>query len=471
MYASWLVVFILIIRNNLGTTEINQLKLCTCASWNTSNLEHDMNINNSCIEVFIDKNSNLYCSLTNEHRVSKVQFNSTLLTVQSTIVAGTGCPGPISNMLHHPHGIFIDMHLNLYVADTDNNRIQMFPVNEFNAITVAGFGSDAEFLLNRPTAIVVDIDSSLFIVENLNHRIVRSTPFGFQCIVGCLKSHNQLQYPQTMHFDAQGNILVTDMNNSRSQKFILAKNSCISTIENSSWIKISGGGDIINGGIGGAGQLWVVSKPNRIWYRVHLKARWLRISGSLTYISVGAAGHVFGVDMYDQIFYRSNASNSNPKGYDWIQIDGKAIQVAVTSTGGVWAITRLHDIFYRTGINGNWELIDGNLQHISVGVNGEVWGVTKQEDVYYREGSSNAKPKGDRWQIIQGRGTCITVGGHGQIWIANIANDIWFKKTIDVDWIIMINGNLSFITVAPNGLLLGVDIDGYIFYRQNTIIC
>ncbi|CAF1473626.1 unnamed protein product, partial [Rotaria sp. Silwood1] len=56
-------------------------------------------------------------------------------------VAGTGCPGPVPNMLDHPHGIFVDTKLNLYVADTGNNRIQFFSPGIENAKTIAGFGA------------------------------------------------------------------------------------------------------------------------------------------------------------------------------------------------------------------------------------------------------------------------------------------------------------------------------------------
>jgi len=79
--------------------------------------------------------------------------------------------------------------------------------------------------LNCPTGIVLDADDYLFIVDNLNSRIVASSPNGFRCLVGCSGSSgsasNQLYYPETMAFDSYGNIFVTDWNNNRVQKFIL----------------------------------------------------------------------------------------------------------------------------------------------------------------------------------------------------------------------------------------------------------
>ncbi|CAF5130590.1 unnamed protein product, partial [Rotaria sp. Silwood1] len=69
------------------------------------------------------------------HRVVKTALNNGQTV--SLVVAGTGCPGPVPNMLDHPHGIFVDNQFNLYVADTDNNRIQFFAPDQKNGITMA----------------------------------------------------------------------------------------------------------------------------------------------------------------------------------------------------------------------------------------------------------------------------------------------------------------------------------------------
>src|SRR5690606_38367985 len=88
---------------------------------NTTNYEIVMNINSSCTGLFVDIKNNLYCSSADKHRVFKRELN--VDTILPITTAGTGCPGPLSNMLDHPHGIFIDGDFNLYVADTFNNRI------------------------------------------------------------------------------------------------------------------------------------------------------------------------------------------------------------------------------------------------------------------------------------------------------------------------------------------------------------
>lgn len=195
---------------------------------NATNSETAMIINGSCTGLFVDIIGRLYCSSADKHRVFKVEHNSTIIL--PIVVAGTGCPGAVPDTLDHPHGIFIDKNFSLYVADTYNNRIQLFAPNQLNAITVAGFGAFMTFILDRPTSVVLDADGYLFIVDSHNHRIVRSLSNGFQCLVGCSgdsgASASYLNNPQTMVFDRDGNILVTDSNNHRVQKFILTRNSC-----------------------------------------------------------------------------------------------------------------------------------------------------------------------------------------------------------------------------------------------------
>ena len=128
------------------------------------------------------------------------------------IVAGTGCVDSSSTQLDQPHGIFVDTNLDLYVADSGNNRIQLFQSGQLDGRTVAGSGSiNITISLNYPSGIVLDGNKYLFIVAYGSNRIVRSSSSGFQCIVGCYGSgsaSNQLNSPLIMAFDSHGNIFV-----------------------------------------------------------------------------------------------------------------------------------------------------------------------------------------------------------------------------------------------------------------------
>jgi hypothetical protein len=187
-----------------------------------------MYVSSSCFGLFVDINNFLYCSLENSHRVIKNSLNNNSST--PIVVAGTGIGGASSAMLYRPSGIFVDINFDLYVADTGNNRIQLYQFGQVNGITIIGNEAPVGVILNYPTGVVLDADRYLFIVDQGNRRIIGSGPNGFRCLVGCSgtigSASNQLAYPYSLSFDSYGNIFVTDMNNNRIQKFILASNSC-----------------------------------------------------------------------------------------------------------------------------------------------------------------------------------------------------------------------------------------------------
>jgi hypothetical protein len=194
---------------------------------NATNSTPAMYVSSSCYDLFIDVYDNLYCSMKNLNQVVMKSLYSSVST--STIVAGIGCYGSTSYMLNNPVGIFVDINLNLYVADFGNNRIQFFLSGQLNGTTKAGNGTSGTISLYQPTGITLDADGYLFIVDYGNSRIVGSGPNGFRCLVGCSGSgaaSNQLSSPVTLSFDSYGNMFVTDTGNNRIQKFLLATNSC-----------------------------------------------------------------------------------------------------------------------------------------------------------------------------------------------------------------------------------------------------
>ena len=147
------------------------------------------------------------------------------------VVAGTRTAGNTSNMLNGPAGIFVNTNFDLYVADSNNHRIQLFSQGQPNARTVAGNGSsNLTTTLQFPTAIILDSDSYMYIADTNNHRIVGERADGFHCLVGCSGSSgsasNQLSSPRGVSFDSYGNMYVVDTNNRRIQRFNLIMNLC-----------------------------------------------------------------------------------------------------------------------------------------------------------------------------------------------------------------------------------------------------
>ncbi|CAF1566698.1 unnamed protein product, partial [Adineta steineri] len=188
-----------------------------------------MNVSSSCWGLFVDINDTLYCSVKDHHQVVKRTLRNSAMA-SNRVAAGTGIKGSDSNQLNSSRGIFVDVNLDLYVADCGNNRVQLFQSGESRGITVAGYTSrNPTITLDCPTGIILDVEKYLFIVDNTNHRIVGSDVNGFRCLVGCYQEgsqYNQLNHPSSFSFDRSGNILVTDQSNHRVQKFQYIEESC-----------------------------------------------------------------------------------------------------------------------------------------------------------------------------------------------------------------------------------------------------
>jgi DNA-binding beta-propeller fold protein YncE len=187
-----------------------------------------MNVDSSCTGLFVDINDTFYCLMSWHHQVVKRSLNDPVMT-SNRVAAGTGIRGSASNQLEWPLGIFVDVNLDLYVADCDNDRVQLFSSGESYGITVAGRQSlNPTITLRCPSGIVLDAEKYLFIVDRKNGRIVGSGLNGFRCLIGCYgegSKSNQLSYPFSFSFDRSGNMFVADGRNHRIQKFSLIKES------------------------------------------------------------------------------------------------------------------------------------------------------------------------------------------------------------------------------------------------------
>ncbi|CAF3978603.1 unnamed protein product, partial [Adineta steineri] len=255
-----------------------------------------MSVPSTCIGIFVDISNTLYCAASNSHQVVKKWLNDNVLT--STIVAGNGTAGSTATTLNLPLGIFVDVKVNLYVADCYNNRVQMFPVGQLTGITLAGASVPGTITLSNPNGVTLDGNGYLFIADCYNHRIIGSGPYGFRCLFGCTtisgSASNQLNQPVTLRFDSYGNLFVADRYNNRVQKFILASNSCslsynqptfcynalwyssASTFASSSTIGTSPYGIFIDG-------INTVYVPNRVSNTILTWSQWSNISTTNTY--------------------------------------------------------------------------------------------------------------------------------------------------------------------------------------------
>ena len=71
--------------------------------------------------------------------------------------------------------MFVDSSNSIYIADYGNNRVQRWLPGATSGTTVAGQASgtsgSAANLLNRPTDVVVDSGGNVYVADSNNHRI------------------------------------------------------------------------------------------------------------------------------------------------------------------------------------------------------------------------------------------------------------------------------------------------------------
>ena len=85
-------------------------------------------------------------------------------------VMAFGSPGVGSGQLNNPSGIAVDQMGNIYVADTDNDRIQRFSPRGIFLDQVGGFGRrDGQF--NRPVGVAAGFGLEIFVADSRNRRI------------------------------------------------------------------------------------------------------------------------------------------------------------------------------------------------------------------------------------------------------------------------------------------------------------
>jgi hypothetical protein len=164
-----------------------------------------------------------------------------------SVIAGlTSTPGSALNRLNGPFNVFFNGNGFLYVVDYVNHRIQLFQpglchtshttilqclssnlgsTSTTSATNVAGFtwsgsGGSGNSEFSYPTAIYVDVNGTMFILDYGNYRVMKwlsGQPLGFP-VAGSGSSGSTLSQIGTsygLYLDSQANIYISDYSNHR----------------------------------------------------------------------------------------------------------------------------------------------------------------------------------------------------------------------------------------------------------------
>jgi uncharacterized protein (TIGR03437 family) len=143
---------------------------------------------------------------------------STIAGAGPNLFTGDGGPA-ISATFANPNALAFDNAGNLYVADTNNNRIRRIDTRGV-VETVLGDGGplynqdpaclpDQNSFLRNPQGVAVDAAGDIFIADTGKNRVLKVTPGGTQTTIA-----GQLSQPQGVFVDRAGNLFITNTGNS-----------------------------------------------------------------------------------------------------------------------------------------------------------------------------------------------------------------------------------------------------------------
>jgi hypothetical protein len=163
--------------------------------------------------VAVDSTGNVYVADSENHRIQKFSAHGVFL-------AKWGTQGGGDREFTRPGDVATDVVGNVYVADTDNHRVQKFTSSGGDLRKWGSFGG-GEGELNLPSGIATDPAANVYVADTENHRIQKFTARGdFMTQWGSSGTGDgQFDHPADVTTDEAGNVYVADTGNQRIQKF------------------------------------------------------------------------------------------------------------------------------------------------------------------------------------------------------------------------------------------------------------
>ncbi len=258
--------------------------------------------------VATDAAGNLYIADTQNNVVRKVASNGVITTFAGTGVAGSSGDGgqAAAAQLSKPQSVAVDSTGNVYIADTQNNRVREVTmdgsINTFAGNGNGGYSGDGgpavSAQLNQPYGLAFDGSGSLYIADFNNSRVRKVTPDGNIATVagnggtffagdGGPAVSSSLNRPQSVAVDSSGNLYIADTQNNRVR--MVDSNGIITTIAGVGSAGSSGdGGPAVKAQLAVPGSVAVDSDGNL--YIGDSNARVRKVSPDGTIITIAGTG-------------------------------------------------------------------------------------------------------------------------------------------------------------------------------------
>jgi sugar lactone lactonase YvrE len=181
--------------------------------------------NVECFGLAMDDKGSIYVSDTERHEVRRYRAGKKY----GTVVAGGNGQGRRLNQLNHPTYICIGDDQSVYVSDSWNDRVVRWNKGAKKGVIVAGGNGKGmdRTQLNYPAGILVDRLGTVYVADHWNHRVMRWRWGDDKPIADVIAGDhylpgnypNQMNGPEGLAFDQDGNLYVADAKNHRIQRF------------------------------------------------------------------------------------------------------------------------------------------------------------------------------------------------------------------------------------------------------------
>jgi hypothetical protein len=184
--------------------------------------------------IVADAAGNLYFADRDNHSVRKIDTTGKITTVAGSGMEGYGGDGgpATSALLDSPQGVALDAAGNLFIADTNNNRIREVSNGVIKTYAGTGLGSfcgdggpPAAACLFFPKGIDFDASGALYIADSGNDRVrlvsggiittIAGTAFQGNAGDGGAASAAALDVPSGVMVDSAGTLYIADASNER----------------------------------------------------------------------------------------------------------------------------------------------------------------------------------------------------------------------------------------------------------------
>ena len=157
-------------------------------------------------DVAVDDDNNVYIAVHGYHCISVFDQNGSNIRTIGTAGGNGSADGQFSS----PYGIALKGNI-MYVADTDNNRIQKLSLDG-KFISKFGSSGSGNGYLNSPRGIDIDKNGRVFVSDYGNRRVsvFQSDGEFSHHIQGTAADNSTLSSPWGLAFDNDGNLHVTD---------------------------------------------------------------------------------------------------------------------------------------------------------------------------------------------------------------------------------------------------------------------